>query len=130
MKSIEQVAEFHRTFDCETHEQPHVDSGRLNALRLSLLQEELMELEVALQTGEPAQVLDALTDLQYVLDGAYLAFGLAKFKDAALAEVHRSNMSKLWPDGTVHKRDDGKVLKPDTYSPANLEAVLAAAVGP
>lgn len=42
------------------------------------------------------------------------------------AEVQRSNMSKLWEDGTVHRREsDGKILKPPTYSPADIAGVLA-----
>lgn len=45
--------------------------------------------------------------------------------DAVLEEVHRSNMTKVWADGTVHKREDGKVLKPPTYSPADIGSVLA-----
>ena len=39
-------------------------------------------------------------------------------------EVHRSNMSKLLPDGSVLRREDGKVLKSDQYSPANIKAIL------
>jgi predicted HAD superfamily Cof-like phosphohydrolase len=36
-------------------------------------------------------------------------------------EVYRSNMSKVDPvTGKCIKREDGKILKPDTYSPPNL----------
>lgn len=44
--------------------------------------------------------------------------------DDVFAEVHRSNMTKIWPDGTVHKRGDGKILKPPTYSRPNLKPIL------
>lgn len=44
---------------------------------------------------------------------------------AVFEEVQRSNMSKIWTDGTVHRREsDGKILKPPTYSPADIEGVL------
>lgn len=45
--------------------------------------------------------------------------------DPVFREVQRSNMSKVWEDGTVHRREsDGKILKPPTYSPADIEGVL------
>lgn len=41
-------------------------------------------------------------------------------------EIQRSNMSKIWPDGKVHRREsDGKILKPETYSPADIKKVLS-----
>lgn len=43
--------------------------------------------------------------------------------DKIFTEVHRSNMSKLDKDGKVLRRDDGKVLKSDLYTPANLKTV-------
>jgi predicted HAD superfamily Cof-like phosphohydrolase len=50
--------------------------------------------------------------------------------DPVFAEVQRSNMSKLWdgPNGPEVKRrpSDGKILKPPTYSPADLKKVLMA----
>jgi predicted HAD superfamily Cof-like phosphohydrolase len=36
-------------------------------------------------------------------------------------EVHRSNMSKIGG----YKREDGKWVKPPTYSPAAIEPILA-----
>jgi hypothetical protein len=33
-------------------------------------------------------------------------------------------MSKLGEDGRPIKREDGKVLKPDTYFPPNLKDIL------
>lgn len=41
----------------------------------------------------------------------------------AFNRVHESNMSKICPDGKVSRREDGKVLKPDTYKPANMEGL-------
>jgi hypothetical protein len=37
-------------------------------------------------------------------------------------------MSKLGEDGRVIKREDGKVLKPNTYFPPDIESVLATAI--
>jgi predicted HAD superfamily Cof-like phosphohydrolase len=70
------------------------------------------------------ETFDALLDLQYVLDGAFLALGFHRMKDDGLKEVHRSNMSKLGPDGLPVLREDGKVMKGDAFEPPDLASVL------
>jgi predicted HAD superfamily Cof-like phosphohydrolase len=37
-------------------------------------------------------------------------------------EIQNANMGKLWPDGKVHYRADGKVEKPPTYSKEKIKA--------
>ena len=39
-------------------------------------------------------------------------------------EVHRSNMTKVCKDGTVLRREDGKIIKPDTFEEPNLGKFL------
>ena len=65
---------------------------------------------------------DALADLVYVVYGMALETGIDLA--AVLAEVQRSNMSKLGADGRPVYREDGKVLKGPDYFPPNVEAVL------
>lgn len=89
-------------------------------LRLQLIQEELGELAYALAIGDPVDVLDALTDLQYVLDNAYLEFGFKNLKLPAFREVHASNMTKLTREGKPLFDDAGRVMKSDQYRPPNL----------
>jgi predicted HAD superfamily Cof-like phosphohydrolase len=91
-------------------------------LRIKLINEEALEFEQASRSGDIVEVADALGDLLYVVYGAALEWGIPL--DAVFTEIHRSNMTKVWPDGTVHYREDGKVLKPPSYSPANIAAVL------
>lgn len=122
--SIEYVAEFHDAFDQPIVDKPNVSDDDLNQLRIKLLEEELNELTCALLAHDPVEVLDALTDLQYVLDGAYLSLGMYRYKDAALREVHSSNMSKLGEDGKPIRRKDGKVMKGPNYRPPNLKKIL------
>ena len=70
-----------------------------------------------------ANVTDALIDLIYVCSGMLHSMGVNP--EQAWAEVQRSNMSKVDPEtGKVIKRDDGKVLKPASYSPPDLETVV------
>jgi predicted HAD superfamily Cof-like phosphohydrolase len=94
------------------------------ALRLKLIAEEAAEgfhaLE-ALHNGDVGPYVDLLCDLLYFTFGAAVAAGinLEPFFD----EVHRANMDKVGPDGVVIYREDGKVLKPENWEPANLAAV-------
>lgn len=99
------------------------EEGCLLLIRLQLIQEELAELAEAMLEGSTVGCLDALTDLTYVVDGTYLTTGLAHYKLAALAEVHRSNMSKLGPDGPITS-SAGRIVKGPDYSPPDLRSVL------
>ena len=119
--TLERVQEFHETYGLPVLSAPDISDEKTNTLRINLLAEELDELKEALAAGDMVEVLDALTDLQYVLDGAYLSFGLQDKKEAAFAEVHASNMSKLGEDGKpIRRESDGKVLKGPNYFKPDL----------
>lgn len=60
-------------------------------------------------------IVDALCDIQVVLEGAWIAFGYYPIKDECMAETHRSNMSKLDDKGNPVLREDGKFLKGPNY---------------
>jgi predicted HAD superfamily Cof-like phosphohydrolase len=150
-EALELVAEFHRTFQHPILPTPAIPDENRCKLRVALLAEELKELEVAILEKDLVGVADALADIQYVLSGAILEFGLAnKFKDL-FEEVQRSNMSKACnseaearetvafyekKDGTscyykqeggkwlVYRSADNKTIKSVNYSPANLEAIV------
>ncbi len=123
--TLDKVREFHEVYGAAIKASPDISDKDLNQFRLTLLQEELDELKEALQQGDVVETLDALIDLQYVLDGAFLSFGLHGAKDDAFAEVHRSNMSKLGEDGKpVLRESDGKVLKGPNYFKPDLEQFI------
>lgn len=149
--SLNQVAEFHTTFKHPIIPNPAIPSKERCDLRISLLAEELKELQQAVDDNNLVEVADALCDLQYVLAGAVLEFGLGeKFKEL-FDEVHRSNMSKACKtveeanntiehykntantesyhkeiDGLflVYRTADNKTLKSINYSPAGLASIL------
>lgn len=82
-------------------------------------------------TNKDAEVeeLDACVDMIWVIVGYMRSRGWSKETvTAAIEEVRRSNYSKFVtkPDGTVEcvKRADGKILKPDTFSPADIHTLL------
>jgi predicted HAD superfamily Cof-like phosphohydrolase len=97
------------------------DNPQVTETRLKLIEEEVTELREAIEAGDIVEVADALADILYVTFGAFAAFGI----DPADVhrEVHRSNMAKL-VDGKVIRRGDGKVLKPEGWTPPDIAAEL------
>lgn len=91
-------------------------------LRMKLIREEVDELQSALEKKEWIEVIDALCDILYVTYGAASALGVDI--EPFFEEVQRSNISKLGLDGKPIKREDGKVIKGENYSPPDLAAVM------
>lgn len=97
-------------------------------LERNLIEEETTELLNALSidviedVNDYIAIADGIIDSLYVIIHCAVAFGIDIEK--VFDEVHRSNMSKVWPDGTIHKNEFGKVIKPPTYSPADFKNVL------
>lgn len=119
--TLEQVQEFHETYGLPVRADVDLTCEQTKQLRINLLQEELDELKEALANNDAQETLDALIDLQYVLDGAFLSFGMQAMKELAFDEVHRSNMSKLGEDGKPIRREgDGKVMKGPNYFAPDL----------
>jgi len=118
---LNKVKEFMTASGQEVNVVPTIPDEATRQLRHSILIEEVMELQYA-ETHIDA--LDAITDILYVLLGTAHAYGLGDKLQAAFNEVHRSNMIKVMPDGKVLKREDGKIIKPDTYEPPNLQKVF------
>jgi len=149
--ALNKVAEFHTTFKHPVIQTPAIPSKQRAELRVALLAEELKELQQAIDDNDLVEIADAFCDLQYVLAGAILEFGLGeKFKEL-FDEVHRSNMSKACKtideaertvehykntaktesyfkeeDGLylVYRTADNKTLKSINYSPASLGGIL------
>ncbi len=91
--------------------------------RVQLIAEELGETVEGFVNGNIIEVLDGLADLQYVTDGTWLTLGLGDVKEAAVAEVHRSNMTKL-VDGKPLINEAGRVVKPDSWDPPRLSQIV------
>jgi predicted HAD superfamily Cof-like phosphohydrolase len=121
-KLLEQVGEFHRVYDHPIAKAPRLVDGRLAALRVRLIEEELGELAIAIEQSNIVEIADALGDLAYVVAGAALVYGIPL--DRVVDEIHRANMSKLGKDGKPVKRADGKILKGPNYTPPNVAAII------
>ncbi|WP_435354075.1 hypothetical protein [Emticicia sp. SJ17W-69] len=148
---LNQVAEFHRTFKHPILDTPQIPSKQRSDLRVLLIAEELKELQEAIDNNDIVEVADALADIQYVLAGAILEFGLGEKFRELFDEVQRSNMSKACESveeaeatinyyasekGTeayykeiegkflVYRKGDDKTLKNINYSPADLKSII------
>lgn len=108
-------------FGQDVHDQLHKPDGDVRALRIALLVEEMKEYLAAEQADNIVEIADGLADVVVIAYGTACAYGIDL--DAVLAEVYRSNMSKV-VDGEVQYCEDGKVLKPDTYSPPAVADVI------
>lgn len=151
LNALNQVAEFHSTFKHPIVQEAAIPTKERSQLRIDLIAEELKELQEAVNNNDLVEVADALCDLQYVLAGAVLEFGLGNNFKTLFDEVHRSNMSKACKtiqeanatiahyqqnhnvnayhkeiDGLflVYREGDHKTLKSINYSPADLKSIL------
>ena len=92
-------------------------------LYVNLIKEEVEELAVALSNDDRVETLDALTDILVVTIGAIHSMGADA--EGAWKEVMMTNFSKVDKDtGKVVKREDGKVLKPDGWTPPDLKPFI------
>jgi predicted HAD superfamily Cof-like phosphohydrolase len=166
-----QVIEFHKVFDHPTAPRPIIPADNRIRFRLNLITEEFFEilhaclgsrseLDIAKRLiGDAigsknlrvdlAELADGLGDLDYVVEGTRLEFGI---EGGSIAEeIHRANMAKVEcedclgkgthaPAGhptpapcgpckgtgkVLKKRADGKTLKPKQWTPPDIEGVLA-----
>ena len=122
MTNFEKVGVFMKTFGQEVKENTGLSSEKINSLRISLIKEELIELQKAIQDKNIVEIADALTDILYVTYGAGHAFGINL--DKCFDEVQNSNMSKLGTDGKPIYNDAGKVMKGPHYFKPNLSKLL------
>jgi predicted HAD superfamily Cof-like phosphohydrolase len=86
---------------------------------LNLIIEEVQELAVAVQDNDKTEQLDALIDILVVTIGAIHSLGADA--EGAWKEVMATNFAKIDHEtGKVRKREDGKVLKPQGWTPPDL----------
>ncbi|TLY14621.1 MAG: hypothetical protein E6K69_07540 [Nitrospirae bacterium] len=113
------VVEFHRLFGIAIGTVPATPDEATRSLRVNLIQEEFEELQEAFAQQDLPAIAKELADLLYVVYGTAVSCGIDL--ERVFREVHRSNLSKVGG----HKREDGKWVRPPTYSPACLQPILA-----
>jgi predicted HAD superfamily Cof-like phosphohydrolase len=122
--NADRIREFHEALGANLPVRPVLPDAAALVLRQTLIREEYEEATAVFQnliSGQSSDItplVHELTDLLYVVYGAIEACGVDP--DPVFAEVHRANMQKM--DGP--RRDDGKLLKPPGWQPADVEGVI------
>jgi predicted HAD superfamily Cof-like phosphohydrolase len=117
------VCAFHLAVGLPVLDEPTVPSRARQHLRRSLVVEEVAELLEALEEGDLEHIAKEAADVVVVVLGTMAEYGIPF--DAVWRAVHASNMAKVGPDGTVRRRADGKVLKPEGWQPPDIAAALS-----
>lgn len=101
------------------------DMRKLRDMRIRILAEEHAEYINAELHNDWAEIADGLLDQVVVAWGTLMAYFGQDLAYQLAREVVRSNLSKV--DGTLGPkklRDDGKVLKPEGWTPPDIKGVL------
>ncbi len=122
---IGMVRHFHDSFGIENADKPTAElAHETTLLRYKLMREENEEYLEAAQNGDLVEIADALGDMLYILCGTILSHGLDDKMEAVFREIQESNMSKLDENGNPIYREDGKVLKGNSYFKPDISAIL------
>lgn len=92
-----------------------------------LIENKSDELIASMLKGDLVGIADGIADVLYVVIGTSAAYGIDI--QEVFDEVHRSNLSKsVWSEEQqrylVQKDQYGKLIKTDTYSPADIEPII------
>jgi predicted HAD superfamily Cof-like phosphohydrolase len=145
MKRNAQLREFHLLIGAPILSTPQVPSDDRVRLRMRMLLEETLEcldacfvddhvttdqlkrlVESYIDKNEVSVdlplLIDGFGDVDYIVEGNRLEFGTdgQPIADA----IHKANMAKVGPDGWIVRREDGKVLKPEGWTPPDIEGEL------
>jgi predicted HAD superfamily Cof-like phosphohydrolase len=104
-------------------DQKETGFGKQSTLYIALIREEFDELMNAFFRGNLVDIADGCADLKWVIEG--LEHTLQIPQQDVWNEVARSNLAKIDDEtGKVLKREDGKVLKPEGWTPPDIKSIL------
>jgi predicted HAD superfamily Cof-like phosphohydrolase len=92
------------------------------SLYMKLVSEEFHELVMAYIEKDVVEIADACADLKWVLEG--LEHSLKIPQQEVWDEVNRSNRSKFVDGVLIKNPETGKVMKPASFSPADIKSIL------
>jgi phosphoribosyl-ATP pyrophosphohydrolase len=116
------VLEFHQAFGSYIAPSLGEVDDSVRTLRRRLMNEEVNEYLIGEENNDIENIAKELADILYIAFGTAVSYGFDL--EAVFDEVHRSNMSKLGEDGKPVYREDGKILKGPSYSPADVRKVF------
>ena len=92
---LNDVKAFHELFQAPVLSEPTIPGPKRCELRVNLIAEEVRELKDAIRASDLVEVADALCDIQAVLAGTVLEFGLGSgFRDM-FAQLHAARLAEL-----------------------------------
>lgn len=104
------VRDFHEAFGHPAPSRPQIQPSERADTRGKWIESEVKELrEATTLTGQA----DAYLDIVYFAIGGLVELGITPHRLWCL--VHEANMAKRQPDGTVKRREDGKIIKPEGW---------------
>ena len=106
----------------EACDQNATDFGAQANLYMALVMEEYKELILAFGNRDMIEIADACADLKWVIEGLEHTLNIPQ--QEVWDEVARSNLAKISASGKVLKREDGKVLKPEGWTPPDIKSIL------
>lgn len=114
-KAFCDVRDFHLTFGHPAPRVPTLQSADRAHKRGGWIVDEVNELREASTLVDQA---DAYIDIIYFAVGGLVELGI---NPSPLWDiVHLANMAKRQPDGTVLRREDGKIIKPEGWTPPDV----------
>ena len=124
MNNQKDVTEFMAAADQYVGTTPHLNESNEQQARLyiDLIDEEFRELCDGFLRRHIGDIADGGADLVWVVQGLFITLGIDF--DKVWKEVRASNMSKVSDNGKIKKREDGKILKPESYFKPDIEKVL------
>ena len=106
----------------EACDQTETGFGKQSELYMELITEEFKELVEAFLAKDMVEIADACADLKWVIEGLEHTLNIPQ--QDVWDEVARSNLQKIGADGKVHKREDGKVMKPEGWTPPDIKSLF------
>jgi predicted HAD superfamily Cof-like phosphohydrolase len=115
------VKEFQTAVGQNVSEVPEFPDENERVLRRKLLKEEVEEYFDGEDKDDLENVAKELADIIYIVCGTAASYGIPL--DRVFEAVHSSNMAKL-VDGKPIRREDGKILKPEGWTPPDIKSIL------
>ena len=94
-------------------------------LRANLLREEFNEYLEAELNDDLVEVVDGLLDIIVIAWGTLLSYVGEEKATRAAEEVFNSNLKKVVGEGLPIFREDGKVLKPEGWTPPDIAKAIS-----
>ena len=121
------VDEFRKAGDSPNFDPENLDLVRSNMIMNCIVEEanEFFEAAAAYEIKQDeesrANLCKEWADMAYVVSQAACYYDIPA--DAAFVRVAENNLTKVGDNGKLIKREDGKILKPEGYVPADMKGL-------